>query len=193
MKTLKALFVFTAILAISGYTFATGKGPGLGEVKSTVREKIASTIESSSIKEKGEVTLKFGITGQNNIKILDIESTNKNLSEEVKNVLTDTKVSFPEGSEGVYKIKVLVNGAKEVSPYNVVREQVYNAVEKIETSAQGTVNLKIRVIHPSKVMVLRAESTNPSLAKKVQNTLETEGIKVPVNLNGDYNIKVSFK
>lgn len=192
MKTMKALFVLTAILMVSGYTFAT-EGPGdSDDVNKSVREKIASAIESAAISGQGEVVVKFGVTEKNNLQILTVESNDKYLSKEVKEALSGTKIAFPKGSAGIYKIKVHVNEAAEL-PYNNIRDQVFEAVYDIETTKPESVNLKLRVLSPETVMVLKAESKDAELAEKVKQTLEKEGVQIPQNLNGDYNITVSFK
>jgi hypothetical protein len=178
---------------VSGYTFATGKGPGdSGDVNKSVREKIATAIEAADINGKGEVVVKFGVTEKNNLQILTVESNDKYLSREVKEALAGTTIAFPKGSAGVYKIKVHVNEAVEL-PYNDIRDQVFQAVQNIEATSSESVDLKLRVVSPETVMVLKAESKDAELAEKVKQTLEKEGVQIPQNLNGDYNLTVSFQ
>lgn len=194
MKTLKSLFAISAILLVSGYTYASGKGPGDSKnANSTVREKIASAIESSDIQGKGEVTVKFGVTDKSNLEILNVESADKNLTKEVKDALAASQIRFPQGSEGVYKVKVRVNEMAENASFESVREQVFGAVSNIEADKSESVSVKLRVVHPDYVKVLKAESDNPKLAQKVEQSLNSGKISVPKNLNGDYNVKVTFK
>lgn len=191
MKTLKSLFVISAILLMSGYTFA---GPGDSKnVNSSVREKIASAIQSADIQGQGQVTLKFGVTDNNDLQLFNVESSDKRLSKEVKDVLAGSRIKFPQGSTGVYKINLRVNDVEETANYNSIREQVMNVVSDIQGSKSESVDVKIRVVNPYYVKVLKAESSDPKLAAKVKQSLESERLYVPKKLNGDYTIKVTFK
>lgn len=193
MKTLKSLFAISAILLVSGYTYAT-EGPGDNKnINGEVREKIATAIESADLQGQGEVTLKFGVTEKSNLQILNVESSDKSLSNQVRGVLENSNINFPQGSKGIYKIKVLVNEQKDDIAYNTVRDQVLNAVSEMTTAKSGTVDVKLRVVYPYYVKVLKAESNNAELAEMVKKTLESERLFVPQKLNGEYNVKVSFK
>lgn len=196
MKTLKSLFVISAMSLMSGYTFA---GPGDSKnVNSSVREKIASAIQSADIQGQGQVTLKFGVTEDNNLQLLKIESSDMSLNREVKNVLSDSKIKFPKGSSGIYTINLRVNSDteaadKEAANYTAIRDQVMDVVSDIKTDRAESVDVKLRVVNPYYVKVMKAESSDPNLAAKVKKTLEKERLYVPKNLNGDYTVKVTFK
>lgn len=192
MKIVKLLFVLSALVVASGYTFA--KGPSSSdELKSSIREKIMSVIESSDIQGRGQVTLRFGISDKFFMQVLDVESNNSKLNEEVKKALEGVAIKFPEGTKGVYQIKLYLNEMKAVSAYEFVRDRVQKAVNNIENAEAGTVRVKLRVINPSKVMVVKAESENKELAQKVIRTLEDEKFYIPKSLNGEYTVNVSFK
>lgn len=192
MKIVKLLFVLSALVVASGYTFA--KGPSSSdELKSSIREKIMSVIESSDIQGRGQVTLRFGISDKFFMQVLDVESNNGKLNEEVKKALEGVAIKFPEGTKGVYQIKLYLNEMKAVSAYEFVRDRVQKVVNNIENAEAGTVRVKLRVINPSKVMVVKAESENKELAQKVIRTLEDEKFYIPKSLNGEYTVNVSFK
>lgn len=192
MKIVKLLFVLSALVVASGYTFA--KGPSSSdELKSSIREKIMSVIESSDIQGRGQVTLRFGISDKFFMQVLDVESNNSKLNEEVKKALEGVAIKFPEGTKGVYQIKLYLNEMKAVSAYEFVRDRVQKVVNNIENAEAGTVRVKLRVINPSKVMVVKAESENKELAQKVIRTLEDEKFYIPKSLNGEYTVNVSFK
>lgn len=192
MKIVKLLFVLSALVVASGYTFA--KGPSSSdELKSSIREKIMSVIESSDIQGRGQVTLRFGISDKFFMQVLDVESNNSKLNEEVKKALEGVAIKFPEGTKGVYQIKLYLNEMKAVSRYEFVRDRVQKAVNNVENAEAGTVRVKLRVVNPSKVMVVKAESENKELAQKVIRTLEDEKFYIPKSLNGEYTVNVSFK
>lgn len=191
MKTLKSLFAISAILLVSGYTYA---GPGDSKnVNSSVREKIETAIQRADIKSQGQVSLKFGVTEKNDLQLLKVESSDMNLTKEVKDALAGSRLKFPQGSTGVYKINLRVNEVGETSNYNSIREQVLNVVSDIHGNKSESVDVKIRVVNPYYVKVLKAESSDPKLAAKVKQSLESERLYVPQKLNGDYTVKVTFK
>lgn len=192
MKIVKLLFVLSALVVASGYTFAKGTSSS-DELKSSIREKIMSVIESSDIQGRGQVTLRFGISDKFFMQVLDVESNNSKLNEEVKKALEGVAIKFPEGTKGVYQIKLYLNEMKAVSAYEFVRDRVQKVVNNIENAEAGTVRVKLRVINPSKVMVVKAESENKELAQKVIRTLEDEKFYIPKSLNGEYTVNVSFK
>lgn len=183
---MKALMIMSAILLASGYTFA---GPN-DNVKNTVREKIATTIEQSAIEGQGQVTLKFGVTNDQKIQVLNIESPDKKLSNQIREALEGTK--FPKGSAGVYSIRLLVN-EKKTNKYDFLRDQIYGAVEDIDASRGQTVKLELRAVNSFGVKVLKAESSDSKLAEKVRKSVESGKYYIPQNLNGQYTLTVSFK
>lgn len=181
------------MLLVSGYTFATGKGPGSSDVNSTVREKIATAIGTADIKGHGQIVLKFGVDEKNNLQILNIEGNDKMLSKAVKEALAGAKIVFPKGSTGTYKIKVFVNENAEFFSYNAVRDQVYSAVDQLKPLSEETVKIKFRVINPSTVKVLKAECSDAKLAQQVKKAIESQEINVPKELSGDYTIAITYK
>lgn len=194
MKTLKSIFVISAILLVSGYTYATGKGPtGSDEVRKEVREKIAAAIETADIQGHGQVMVKFGVTDKNGLQILQVESKDKFLSETVKKALTGAQINFPKGSKGVYSIKVYVNETADLINYDMVRNQVFKTVTGIQHPAAGSVKVKFRAIYPSTMMVVKAESADKALAQKVKKAIENGDYLIPKKLNGEYTLTVSVK
>lgn len=193
MKTLKSLFIISTILLVSGYSYATGKGPeGSDNVKNTVRQKIASAIESADISGKGQVTLKFGVTEKNNLQILKIESNDQKLNQSVKEALSSTNIIFPKGSKGLYQIKVVVNQETD-NKFETVRDQVYNALENVKYSSMETVKVRFRVLNSSTVQLLKTDCANPKLAQEIKNAIEGMNYNIPKNLNGDYNLRIILK
>lgn len=183
---MKALIIMSAILLASGYTYA---GPN-DNVKNSVRDRIAATIEQSAIEGQGQVTLKFGVTADNKLQILKIESSDKNLSMEVTKALEGTK--FPKGAKGVYSIKLTVNENKS-NNYDMFRDQIYGAVEDIDAASGESVKLKLRALNAYGVQVLKAESTNMKLAEKVKENIESGKFYIPKTFNGEYALTVTYK
>jgi hypothetical protein len=193
MRTLKSLFIISTILLVSGYSYANGSGPkDLGEVKNNVRQKIASAIEAADLRGKGQATLKFGITEQNNLQILKIETNDFSLSKKLEDALVRANIIFPKGSRGNYEIKVFVNQDQNYK-FEAVRNQISTAVESIKFPVSESVNVKFRVVNPTNVLVTKTDCANEELAKTVKMAIEEGKYNFPKNLNGEYNICVSFK
>ena len=193
MKTLRTLFVISSIVLASGYAKANNAPKDPSEIKNSIRETIASALESSDIDTKGQVVVKFSVDDNSQLNVLKIESRDHKLNQQVKNALTNNEIDLPKGAKGKYQIKLDVNKGMTNYKYSRVRENVIKSVQELETKNTGSVNLKIRVINPSYVKVLKAESSNKALAEEVKKTLESGKFTIPTNLNGEYAIKVSVR
>jgi hypothetical protein len=193
MKTLRTLFVISSIVLASGYTKANNGPKDPAEIKNSVRETIATALESSDIDAKGQVVVKFSVDDKSQLNVLKVESRDQKLNQQVKDALTNNEIDLPKGAKGKYQIKMVVNKGMTNYKYGLVRENVIKSVKGIQTPNSGSVDLKIRVVNPSYVKVLKAESKNKELAQIVKEKLESGNFSVPQNLNGEYNIKVSVK
>ncbi|NJO68308.1 MAG: hypothetical protein HC830_02670 [Bacteroidetes bacterium] len=189
MKTLKLSLAIFAVLFVTGSAFA---GPG-EDVRKSVREKIATAIQSADLNGQGEVLVKFGISEKSDMQILKVESADMTLSKNVKEALDAANLIFPKGSKGTYQIKVYVNETANLFTYDMVRNQVMDAIKDVQSKDAETVQVKFRVIDASTVQVLKAESPNKGLNEEVKKAIETQSYLLPKKLNGEYNLKITFK
>ncbi|NJK95282.1 MAG: hypothetical protein HC905_10525 [Bacteroidales bacterium] len=75
----------------------------------------------------------------------------------------------------------------------MVRNQVMDAIKDVQSKDAETVQVKFRVIDASTVQVLKAESPNKGLNEEVKKAIETQSYLLPKKLNGEYNLKITFK
>lgn len=195
MKTLKSLLIVAAVVLATGSALATGKAPDTSnEISKTVREKIAEVIQSAEFQGKGMVFVKFSVNEKNLLKIIKVESSSSALSSTVNEALALANIKFPEGSKGVYQLKVYVNETAETFSPDMVRQQVINALDNVKPSKSALVDLKIRVTDSSNSLnVLKADSKNPELAAMVKKAIEERSVILPKALNGDYSLKIRFE
>ncbi|NJK95281.1 MAG: hypothetical protein HC905_10520 [Bacteroidales bacterium] len=103
MKTLKLSLAIFAVLFVTGSAFA---GPG-EDVRKSVREKIATAIQSADLNGQGEVLVKFGISEKSDMQILKVESADMTLSKNVKEALDAANLIFPKEARVLIRLRFM--------------------------------------------------------------------------------------
>jgi len=202
MKTLKntlaiALVAFSlgivTAFADSGVKTSVNSAPEKAKKESeeTLRKVIVDLLKNSTIVETGKVDILFKVDAKKQVVILNVMGESKTLVSSVKNYLSKSSIVVPEAEENKYSITATVNPVPETP--NVVRAEIWDALNNAAISETGKVNIVFEVNNKKQVEILNVFGLNSSLVYAVKCQLNRHNLLVPNAGEGRYMVTANFK